>query len=414
MAIGTTLKIGFNGTAVKRGLDGMKSGMKSAAKSAAIAGAAVGAIAVGLVFAAKKAIDLGLAINKMGEEGNTANSRLTNATKVIGLFGEESGKVAERMIDLANETARMIGVDAKSIKMTQSKLMTFKDLARSADVAGGAFDRATIAAFDMASAGFGTAEANAVALGKALNDPIKGITALAKSGVTFTTQEKEKITALVKSNQLLKAQGIILSAIEGQVKDASLATADASARLGEGYRQIKESFAMGFADAFTDLPDQMDGAITAMIERVAPIGKQIGNVISDAISGDIEHLVEVAGIVGEAIGNAIKKGVSNTMITKGAGMVEHIKTLGMIPAAQFGLLKPYTKAVGFGEHANAAQQIAQQNKDDIIHDFKLAMEEVKKLGVRPAPVDDPRVVSGIMQMLSDIERNTHGETPAKF
>jgi hypothetical protein len=30
-------------------------------------------------------------------------------------------------------------------------------------------------------------------LGKALNDPIKGITALAKQGVTFTEQEKERI-----------------------------------------------------------------------------------------------------------------------------------------------------------------------------------------------------------------------------
>jgi hypothetical protein len=37
---------------------------------------------------------------------------------------------------------------------------------------------------------------NAVALGKALNDPIKGITALSRSGVTFTEVEQERIKTL--------------------------------------------------------------------------------------------------------------------------------------------------------------------------------------------------------------------------
>jgi hypothetical protein len=62
----------------------------------------------------------------------------------------------------------------------------------------------------MGAAGFGTAEMNAVQLGKALNDPIKGIAALAKSGVTFTEQEKDKIKTLVESNKLLEAQDMVL------------------------------------------------------------------------------------------------------------------------------------------------------------------------------------------------------------
>jgi hypothetical protein len=85
--------------------------------------------------------------------------------------------------------------------LAQAKLLTFGELAKSADQAGGAFDRATKAAIDMGAAGFGTAEMNAVQLGKALNDPIKGVAALAKSGVTFTEQEKEKIKTLVESNK---------------------------------------------------------------------------------------------------------------------------------------------------------------------------------------------------------------------
>jgi hypothetical protein len=102
-----------------------------------------------------------------------------------------------------------------------------------------------VAAIDMAAAGFGSAEGNAVALGKALEDPIKGITALGKSGVTFTEQEKEKIKTLVESNKMLEAQEIVLSAIEKQVGG----TAEASASSFD-----KMKFALGgISDTFGEL-----------------------------------------------------------------------------------------------------------------------------------------------------------------
>ena len=62
-------------------------------------------------------------------------------------------------------------------------------------------------------------------LGKALEDPIKGITALARSGVTFTEQEKEKIKVLVESGQILEAQNMVLGAIEKQVGGTAAASA---------------------------------------------------------------------------------------------------------------------------------------------------------------------------------------------
>jgi hypothetical protein len=40
----------------------------------------------------------------------------------------------------------------------QAKLLTFRELAQSANEVGGEFDRATKAAIDLAAAGFGSAE----------------------------------------------------------------------------------------------------------------------------------------------------------------------------------------------------------------------------------------------------------------
>jgi hypothetical protein len=127
-----------------------------------------------------------------GEAVSTANARIEQINKSMGLFGDDTKKVTDRLVKLAEATAMQTGMDNLSIKATQAKLLTFKNLALTADQVGGAFDRANKAALDMAAAGFGSAEGNAVQLGKALENPIKGITALAKSGVTFTELKRKR------------------------------------------------------------------------------------------------------------------------------------------------------------------------------------------------------------------------------
>ena len=50
----------------------------------------------------------------------------------------------------------------------------------------------------------------AVLVGKALNDPKKGLTALRRVGVQFTDAQEDQIKALVKSGKTMDAQKIIL------------------------------------------------------------------------------------------------------------------------------------------------------------------------------------------------------------
>jgi hypothetical protein len=195
-------------------------------KAAVPAGIAVAALGGFLVNAAKGA-----------EEARQANQRLGNVLDSMG-FGEATDRVSA----YAESLEKTIAVDADVIKATQTKLATFGKLTQSVNEAGGAFDRATLAALDMAAAGFGSAETNAVALGKALEDPIKGITALAKSGVTFTEQEKEKIKTLVESNKLLEAQDMVLAAIEKQVGGTSEASASSFDKMKFALAGISDTF----------------------------------------------------------------------------------------------------------------------------------------------------------------------------
>jgi len=206
---------------------------------------ALGALAV----AAGKAIAAGEAVS-------TANSRILQINESMGLFGSSTKIVTDRLIKLAEKTAMQTGMDNLAIKATQAKLLTFKNLAETADEVGGAFDRATAAAIDLAAAGFGTAESNAVQLGKALEDPIKGIAALAKSGVTFTKAEKKKIEVLVESGKLLEAQEIILKALEKQVGGTARATANSTDIMKEGFAQFQQ---------------QLGLALLPVLEKVTPL-----------------------------------------------------------------------------------------------------------------------------------------------
>src|ERR1700712_5749455 len=61
--------------------------------------------------------------------------------------------------------------------------------------------------------------------GKALNDPLKGISALSRAGVTFTQSQQDSIKAMVGANDLLGAQKIILGEVEKQVGGTAKATA---------------------------------------------------------------------------------------------------------------------------------------------------------------------------------------------
>jgi hypothetical protein len=184
-----------------------------------------------------------------GEQAATANARIEQIATSMGLFGDETQKVTSRLVDLANEQARLTGVNQNTIKESQALLLTFKDIASSADEVGGAFDRATQLTLDMASAGFGSVTDNAKQLGKALNDPIAGLTALRRSGIQFTEAQQDQIRTLVESGQVLEAQNMILEEIENQVGGTAEATANSTDKMKVAFSQASESIGMALLPA---------------------------------------------------------------------------------------------------------------------------------------------------------------------
>jgi phage-related protein len=192
----------------------------------------------------------------------------------MGLFGANTKGVTDRLKAFADETMNKIAVDDELIKSTQAQLLTFKELEATADVAGGAFDRATVSAFDMAAVLGGSGEENAVRLGKALQDPILGLTALRRAGVLFSDEQEKSIRTFVAAGDTLSAQNMILDELETQFGGAAEATATDSARMSIAFGEMAESIGTALIPilqivtpaivAFFDIVAQNSGLVTVL------------------------------------------------------------------------------------------------------------------------------------------------------
>lgn len=238
---------------------------------------------------------------KKAEEAEIAQRRLAQIMSSMG-YPEATARVSA----YADELEKNLAVDGELIKATQAKLATFANLTKTVNESGGAFDRATVAALDLAAAGFGSAETNAVQLGKALQDPVKGIGALARAGVTFTAQEKEKIKTLVESGQTLQAQDMILKAIETQVGGTAEASKSSFAAIQISLENAAESIGSVLLPVVDTLAGVFEGFATFAEENTGlfiTLGAIIGGIAGAVVAVNTALKVQIAL---ETLANGIK------------------------------------------------------------------------------------------------------------
>jgi hypothetical protein len=204
---------------------------------------------VGRVAATGLAIGVGagaIALGKMVGEARESErvGKLTEA--VIKSTGGAAKVTAEQVGALATAVSNKTGMDDEAIQSGTNMLLTFKNIKNEVDGEfTGALNRATYAAADLSAAGFGSITGSSKMLGKALNDPIAGISALSRAGVTFTQQQKDQITAMTEAGDVAGAQGLILAEVEGQVGGAAAATATNTQRMKNSIGNLGESIGSG-------------------------------------------------------------------------------------------------------------------------------------------------------------------------
>ncbi len=173
----------------------------------------------------------------------TVNAQTFAALKSTG---KAAGLSAGQIQLMATNLSKLSGIDDQVVQSGANILLTFNKISGK----NGTFARATKAALDL-SVAFGKDMPSAsVMVGKALQDPIKGVTALTRVGVTFMKQQKEQIKALVESGKTAQAQKLILKELETQVGGSAKAYGQTAAG---AVGKLREQFAGIAAQMITNL-----------------------------------------------------------------------------------------------------------------------------------------------------------------
>lgn len=166
--------------------------------------------AVGLLAVGAAAVD---AVKSFSESENVQaqlNAVLESTHRAAGLYIED-------LNDQAAALQKITKFSDESVGSVQALLLTFTDLS------GPVIQQATGTVLDMATALGEDTKSASIQLGKALQDPILGITALRRVGVNFNDAQKEVIANLVNTGQKAKAQQLILKELNTEFGGSAVA-----------------------------------------------------------------------------------------------------------------------------------------------------------------------------------------------
>ena len=259
--------------------DDVKEGFEDIPKSSGIASRAIKGITGTLAVAAagftafKKAMDLAVEFGEF-ERQTLRIGALLRATNVA------SGQTREGLLRLASDVGRTTLLDERDVQDAIGLLLTFRK------ISGDTFERTIRLAADMSEAMGGDVRSATMQLAKALEDPTIGLTALTRSGVTFTEQQKEQIRLLVEQNRLFEAQTIILDEVattqEGNATEAAKGFAGQMDGLGQSTRELTRALGENASEGLEPIIGALTRAANAARDFVSTQRRGIEATISTA------------------------------------------------------------------------------------------------------------------------------------
>jgi len=222
---------------------------------------------------------------------------------ILKATGFAAGVTADEITELSTALQDQTIFSDSAVQSAANMLLTFKNLGKNI------FPQATEAVLDMATVLGTDAKQSAIQLGKALNDPILGVTALSRVGIQFTEQQREQIRTLVESNRVFEAQKIILGEVQGQMSGVAKAASggtgvlvqlanafgNLSSKVGENVFGVLEPFAKALLKIFRDIRDG-NPAILKFASNMLLVGTAITGVISVMATLGVGVLVLRAGV----------------------------------------------------------------------------------------------------------------------
>jgi phage-related protein len=237
------------------------------------AGLAGGALAAGLVNVFKSGLG----------EVKDYQAGLAQAQQVISSTGGAAGVSAKHIEDLAGAIQGYSGQTDDSIVSGENLLLTFTNLKNEAGAGNDIFDQTTKIMADMSQALGQDTKTSALQLGKALNDPIAGISALHRVGVSFTDAQKATIKRLQETGDTAGAQKVILAELTKEFGGSAKAFGESGPgqieKAKRSFEDLSQAAVTKLLPALTRLMDgftSMIGFVQRNSDIIVPLAAVLG------------------------------------------------------------------------------------------------------------------------------------------
>jgi len=266
-------------------------GFRLSARAMLGVGGAAGTAAAGVGFLAYK-------VGKESVVGYQEHMAVARQTKaVIKSTGGAANVSAKDIGSLSDSLERKTTMDGDAIQSGANMLATFTNVRNGVGKADKIFDRATGTLVDMAAAMGTDPKKAAIQLGKALNDPIKGVSALSKVGVTFTEDQKAQIKALVESGDAMSAQKMILKELNKEFGGSGKAMSTPARQLEVTWHSIQDSIGAGLLPLVDTASNAINDLATDAAPHIEKASKDIRKIFEG--SGSTEDKIKLAFAVGK-------------------------------------------------------------------------------------------------------------------
>jgi len=304
--------------------DGIASAKKSLSKGMADIGSSLTSIGGNMTLLGAPFLALGAAAVKSYSDSQKALAQLDSRLKSTA---GAAGITRDAAIELASSLQKVTQFSDEDILSAENLMLTFTQIGKNV------FPDAIEAATNMSVAFGQDLGSSVIQLSKALQDPVAGLTALKRVGVSFTDAQKKMIEQLVKAGKVEEAQKLILKELgvefggaakaagktfAGQLEITKNKLDDMMETIGQRLLPIVQRFIdgiSGLVDWFSNLDPHIQdiivgvGALLASFAIIGPIIAGVGTVIG-AVGGIIAGIGTVIGIILSPIGLLIAAGAA--------------------------------------------------------------------------------------------------------
>ena len=209
------------------------------------------------------------AIVKFGKESikaaDSANKSFNVLNNTIKATGATAWTTTDDIVQMSKELADSSNYAVCEIQDMQSVLLGFRN------ITGDTFEEASEAIMDMATVMGMDLKSATQTVGKALDDPIKGLDSLRRQGFQFTDEQKAQLEQLVKNGKQLEAQKIILDELSTTYGGAAKAAQSSFARMRNATTELKETLGNQLMPVINEITNNATNNIkqlTAEIQKI--------------------------------------------------------------------------------------------------------------------------------------------------